>query len=308
MEKSNIQKVDTISEYHKLRGLQPPEHPLISLVDYSLIKHSPENSKISWLQKYYTIGLKRNIPGKYRYGQKEYDFDNGLMSFFAPNQILNVEYVENKSSKKPSGWILVIHPDFLWGTSLAGKMKKYEFFSYAINESLFLSEKEEKTILDIFKKIETEYRSNIDDFSQNIIIAQIELLLNYAERFYQRQFITRKKNNHEILDRLEMLLNDYFKTGTALDNGLPSVQHLASQLNLSPGYLSSLTKKLTGQSTQELIHYKLIERAKEKLTTTNLSVSEIAFDLGFEHAQSFNKLFKSKTDYSPLKFREAFYN
>ena len=306
MNSKQILKVNTISEFHKLRGLPPPEHPLISIVDYSLLQHTPENSRISWLQNYYTIGLKRDIPWKYQYGQKEYDFDNGLMSFFAPNQVLKVAYIENNSAQKPSGWLLLIHPDFLWGTSLAAKIKKYDFFNYSLSESLFLSDKEEKIILDIYKRIEQEYKSNIDEFSQNIIIAQVELLLNYAERFYQRQFITRKKNNHEILDKLEILLNEYFEKETSLSKGIPSVQYVADQLNLSVSYLSSLTKKLTGESTQQIIHNKLIEKAKEKLTTTNLSVSEIAFDLGFEHVQSFSKLFKSKTNYTPLKFRSSF--
>ncbi len=305
MKNIRIQKVETISQFHQLRGLQAPDHPLISLVDYSLIKHTPENSKISWLQNYYTIGLKRNITGKYRYGQKSYDFDNGLMSFFAPNQILHIEYVENEKSKEPSGWLLLIHPDFLLGTSLAGKIKGYEFFNYAINESLFLSAKEEKVILDIFKKIEDEYQSNIDAFSQNIIVSHIELLLNYSQRFYQRQFITRKKNNHEILVRLETLLAELFHTDYTINQGLPSVQYVSEQLNLSPTYLSCLLKNLTGQSTQQLIHEKLIEKAKEKLTSTQLTISEIAFELGFEHSQSFSKLFKLKTNYSPSEFRES---
>jgi len=306
MDKERIQKVNTISEFHQLRGLQAPEHPLISLVDYGLIKHTPENSKTSWLQNYYTVGLKRNISGKYRYGQQSYDFDNGLMSFFAPNQILKVEYVENTAAPKASGWLLLIHPDFLYGTALAHKIKHYEFFDYSLNESLFLSEKEERIILDIFKRIRQEYQGNMDGFSQNIIVAQIELLLNYAEHFYQRQFITRKKVNHETLDQLEALLKDYFNSEKSSGLGIPSVQYVAGQLNLSPTYLSSLTKKLTGESTQQIIHNKLIEKAKEKLSTTHLTVSEIAYDLGFEHVQSFSKLFKSKTASSPLKFRESF--
>ncbi|WP_047247381.1 helix-turn-helix domain-containing protein [Maribacter thermophilus] len=305
MKNKRIQKVETISQFHQLRGLQPPHHPLISLIDYSLIKHTPENSNISWLQNYFTIGLKRNISGKYRYGQKSYDFDNGLMSFFAPNQILQIEYVENETNKEPSGWLLIFHPDFLWGTSLATKIKEYEFFNYAINESLFLSDKEEKTILDILKKIETEYKTNIDAYSQNIIISQIELLLNYSQRFYQRQFITRKKNNHEILTRLEDLLSELFDTETTMNNGIPSVNFVSDKLNLSPTYLSSLLKNLTGRSTQQLIHDKLIEKAKEKLTTTTLTIGEIAFELGFEHQQSFSKLFKSKTNYSPSKYRAS---
>lgn len=305
MKNNRIQKVKTIFHFHQLRGLEAPEHPLISLVDYSLIMPTPESSQISWLQNYYTIGLKRNISGKYRYGQKSYDFDNGLMSFFAPNQILHIEYVENETNKKPSGWILLIHPDFIWGTSLATKLKEYEFFNYEINESLFLSDKEEKIILDILKKIENEYQSNIDGFSQTIIVSQIELLLNYSQRFYQRQFITRKKSNHEILARLEKLLIELFHTDATTTNGIPSVQFVSDKLNLSPTYLSSVLKNITGQSTQQLIHEKLIEKAKEKLTTTNLTIGEIAFELGFEHAQSFSKLFKLKTNSSPSEFRES---
>ncbi|MGY5354527.1 helix-turn-helix domain-containing protein [Wenyingzhuangia sp. IMCC45467] len=306
MKEYQIVKLNTIAEFHKVRGLKPPEHPLISLVDYSQIKHLPAYSKVGWLQGYYTIGLKRNIIGKYRYGQKDYDFDEGLMSFFAPNQILNVEYIKSDVDKVPSGWILLIHPDFLWGSILAHKIKQYDFFDYSLTESLFLSEKEENIVLDVFKKIKQEYQSNLDAFSQNIIIAHIELLLNYAERFYERQFITRKKNNHEVLSRLEDLLNHYFKSDAITEKGLPTVQYISEQLNLSPNYLSSLLKNLTGQSTQQHIHTKLIEEAKEKLSTTNLSVSEIAFELGFEHSQSFSKVFKSKTNYSPLKFRASF--
>lgn len=303
---TNVIKIDTISKFHKLKGLKPPENPLISLVDYSLIKHQTNSSKVGWLQNYYTIGLKKNIPGKYRYGQQIFDFDEGLMTFFAPNQILNVEYVKNDLNKKPSGWILLFHPDFIWGTNLFKKINQCEFFNYSLTESLFLSKKEEQIIIDIFKKIENEYQSNIDAFSQNIIVSQIELILNYSKRFYQRQFLTRKKSNHEVLSKLEEILNNYFEDKRYSNQGLPSVKYISETLNLSPNYLSSLLKNLTGLSTQQHIHEKLIEIAKEKLTTTNLTVSEIAYDLGFEHMQSFSKLFKSKTNYSPLKFRASF--
>ncbi len=307
MKSGKIRKIETITEFHKIRGLQSPEHPLISMVDYSLVQHSPEFSGVSWVQNYYTIGLKKDMPWKYQYGQKTYDFDNGLMSFFAPNQVLKVEYTDIQTAQKPSGWLLLIHPDFLWGTSLASKIKQYDFFNYSLSESLFLSAKEEALILDIYQKIASEYQSNIDDFSQNIIIAHIELLLNYAERFYQRQFITRKKNNYETVEKLEALLNDYFEQEASLIKGVPSVQYIADGLNLSVNYLSALTKRITGETTQQIIHRKLIEKAKEKLSTTDHSVSEIAYELGFGHVQSFSKLFKSKTNLTPVEFRDTFH-
>lgn len=303
---SLIQKIESISEFHRLRGLPPPEHPLISLIDYSLVNHSADSNDINWIQSFYSIGLKRDIPGKYRYGQQSYDFDEGLMSFFAPNQILNVEYVENDTGKTPSGWILLFHPDFLWNTRLSKTIKDYEFFDYAITESLFLSEKEEVIILEILKNIQKEYQSNMDKFSQNIIIAQLEVLLNYAQRFYERQFITRQKVNHQVLGQLNKVLSMHFEGNHLLEKGLPTVQSVADELNLSPTYLSNLLKVLTGLGTQQHIHEKLIEKAKEKLSTTDLSVSEIAYELGFEHSQSFSRLFKRKTSVSPLAFRASF--
>ncbi|SFZ90988.1 Helix-turn-helix domain-containing protein [Flaviramulus basaltis] len=305
MKNKTIHKINSISEFHKLRNLPKPEHPLISLIDYTAIIHTPENDRISWLQTYYSIALKKDVPGKYRYGQQDYDFDDGLMSFFAPNQILNIEYVEKDITKEPSGWILLIHPDFLWNTPLAKTIKHYAFFNYSLTEALFLSEKEELTIANILKNIKQEYQSNIDKFSQSIILSQVELLLNYAERYYERQFITRNISNHEILSRLDEALNQYFNDENS-NQGLPSVEFIADALNLSSNYLSSSLKSITGQSTQQHIHEKLITKAKEKLSTTELSVGEIAYALGFEHPQSFSKLFKTKTNLSPSEFRQSF--
>ena len=178
--------------------------------------------------------------------------------------------------------------------------------NYSVREALFLSEKEENTIFEILQNIKSEYQANPDQFSQQIIISQLELLLNYAERFYQRQFLTRKKSNHQILDKLEILLEEYFKEDSVFDKGLPTVQEVSQNLNLTTDYLSTMLKNLTGQTTQQHIHNKLIEKAKIKLSTTNLSVSEIAYELGYEHSQSFNKLFKSKTNHTPLEFRASF--
>ena len=298
-------KIKTITEFHRLRGLPKPEHPLISVVDYGAIKHSPENNSVSWVFDFYSISLKRNFNAQIKYGQQAYDFDEGIMYFLAPGQLLSVEVDPNAVSEH-SGWILLVHPDFLWNTPLAKTIKQYEYFDYAVNEALFLSEKEEATLNGIVHNIQQEYQANIDKFSQDIIIAQLELLLTYSERFYQRQFITRKITNHQILSRLEEILTDYFNSDDLLERGIPSVQYIADALSVSPNYLSGLLKVLTGQSTQQHIHDKLIEKAKEKLSTTDLSISEIAYDLGFQHSQSFSKLFKTKTNLSPLEFRRSF--
>lgn len=293
----------TISEFHQFNGLPKPEHPLISIVDYAKLNRSGEG-ETALLFGYYTISLKRGV-SKMFYGQQQYDFDEGVLYFMAPNQILRVNNTLNEATER-SGWLLLIHPDFLWGTTLATKIKQYEFFDYSVNEALFLSEKEEEILNNIIQNIRQEYHNNIDKFSQDIIISQVETLLNYSERFYQRQFITRKITNHKVLGRLEKLLDDYFNDNDLATKGIPTVQYVANALNVSPSYLSGLLKVLTGQSTQQHIHDKLIEKAKEKLSTTDLSVSEIAYELGFEYPQSFSKLFKAKTELSPLEFRQSF--
>lgn len=301
---TQIIRVKTISEFHKLRGLPKPEHPLVSVINVDDVNELPAG-EISMIKDFYSVALKRNFNIKMKYGQQQYDFDEGTMFFMAPGQVLKLE-VGAVTALKQSGWMLLFHPDFLWNTPLAKVIKQYEYFDYSVNEALFLSDKEEGIIGGLMQNIQQEYHSNIDKFSQGIIIAQIELLLSYSERFYQRQFITRKIANHQVLDKLETILNDYFSSDVLAKQGLPSVQHVADSLNVSPGYLSGLLKTLTGQSTQQHIHHTLIEKAKEKLSTTALSVSEIAYTLGFEHPQSFSKLFKTKTQLSPLEFRQSF--
>ncbi|MCS3797196.1 helix-turn-helix domain-containing protein [Niastella sp. OAS944] len=225
------------------------------------------------------------------------------MFFIAPGQVLTVTI---DTASEHSGWMLLIHPDFLWNTALAKSIKRYDYFDYSVNEALFLSDKEESIINNVVQNIKREYHSNIDKFSQNIIISNIETLLNYAERFYQRQFITRKISNHQILNRLEEFLDDYFNSDEILKTGLPTVQLVAEKLNVSSTYLTNLLRVINGKNTQQHIHDKLIEKAKEKLSTTNLTVAEIAYELGFEHSQSFSKLFKAKTTLSPLQFRQSF--
>lgn len=294
-------RISSITEIYRLMDLGKPHHPLIGIVDLSKLKNNTDHKAV--LFDLYVISMKRGCD-KLFYGQQKYDFDEGLMAFMAPGQVLRGE--ENGVPHNLEGWMLFIHPDFLWGTSLANKIKKYEYFEYAVSEALFLSEKEENLVNGIVNNIRNEYQANIDKFSQNIIISHLETLLNYAERFYQRQFITRKVSNHQVLDRLEKLLTDYFNNDDLISNGLPTVQFVSDELNISTTYLRSLLKSLTGLSTQQHIHEKLIAKAKEKLSTTDLSVSEIAYELGFEHLQSFSKLFKSKTKLSPVEFRQSF--
>ena len=305
MAQRQTKRIETISDFHRSRGFSQPEHPLISIVDYSKIERPPDLSETNWVFDFYQIALKRGINAKIQYGQQQYDFDDGIMFFISPNQVFRIEPEANVITKK-TGWLLSVHPDFFLNTSLANTIKQYDFFDYSLSEALFVSGKEETTINAIIANIKQEYNVNIDKFTKQIIISQIESLLSYADRFYSRQFITREKTNHQILQHFEIKINEYFNQENLIDKGLPTVQNIAEQLNLSPKYLTSLLQNLTGQTTQQHIHEKLIEKAKEKLSATNLSVSEIAYELGFEHPQSFSKLFKTKTNQSPLAFRQSF--
>jgi len=292
---------NSISDLHRMLGLPKPLHPLVSLVDNTHIAIDKDQLPPSFLLNFYKISYKTGLRGKIRYGQNYYDFDEGGMVFTSPNQLMATE-----DDAEYKGYTLLVHPDFIRNYPLGKNIKNFGFFSYAANEALHLSDKEKSVILNIFKNIEDELQSPIDDFSQDVIIAQIELILNYSNRFYKRQFITRKSANSDLLSKLEMLLNDYFNKETALMKGLPTVQYLADELHISPHYLSDMLRTLTGQNAQQHIHHQLIEKAKEILSASNLSVAEIAYQLGFEHPQSFNKLFKRKTNLSPLQFRQSF--
>ncbi|MCF0062832.1 AraC family transcriptional regulator [Dyadobacter chenwenxiniae] len=303
MQNKVIHRLKTISEYHKVMGLPKPEHPLISVIDYGSVQLQCMANK-SYVFDFYSILLDRDFKGNMKYGQQSGLFEEGVMFFMLPGQVFEVDAYGKEINR--SGWLLLIHPDFLWKTALAKTIKNYDYFNYSVNEALFLTDKEEKSVLAIMENMAQEYRNNIDKFSGPVIIAQLELLLTYADRFYQRQFITRKISGHSILDRLESMLDQYFKSGKLTVDGMPTVQYVAASLNLSAGYLSGLLKTLTGKSTQHYIQDKLIEHAKIQLSMTDQSVSEIAYGLGFEHPQSFSRLFKAKTSLSPLDFRASF--
>ena len=291
---------NSISELHRVLGLPKPLHPLISLVDYSGIKADTTELERGMIFNFYKISYKKNYSGKIKYGQSHYDFDEGGLSFISPNQVITALAGEADYG----GYTLLIHPDFIRAYPLGKSIRNYGFFSYAVNEALYLSEKEKQVIIGLFKNIETELDSAIDQISQDVLVSQVELLLNYSKRYYNRQFITRNTASSELLVRSENLLANHFDTGSAL-NGLPAVEELAAALNVSSHYLSDMLRTLTGQNTQQHIHAKLIEKAKELLSTSELTVAEIAYQLGFEHPQSFNRLFKSKTKSSPLDFRQS---
>lgn len=297
--------IKTVSEYHKTMGLPNPAHPLISVISFDEHREDYRPHSSSFVFDFYCIAVKRNFRGKIKYGQQDYDFDEGIMTFMAPGQVLKIE-LKQEDLHHHSGWLLLFHPDFLWKTPLAQHIRHYEYFDYSVHEALFLSDKEESTIVDTLKNIQQEYHSSIDNLTQNIIIAQLELLLNYAQRFYQRQFITRKITNTKLLERLDELLNAYLQSDDLIERGLPTVKTLSDDLHVSPNYLSALLKNLTGKTTQVHIQDKIIDRAKHQLSTTELSVSEIAYNLGFSHPQSFSKLFKLKTSTTPQVFRSSF--
>jgi len=301
-------RIKTISEFHRFRQLPPPEHPLVSVTEIDIVKRTVEPQSVTWCYDFFAIALKKVSFSRsinFIYGQQPYDFNEGVLSFVTPNQLLSLS-VDVKQETTQSGWLLLIHPDFLWNTTLARSIRKYDFWDYSVHESLFLSASEKAIIIQVFQTIQREYHANLDRFSKQIIISQIETLLTYADRFYHRQFMTREKTSHQLLEKLETILEDYFNSDQLGIKGLPTVQWVAESLHVSSNYLRGSLKVLTGQNTQQLIHDKLIEKAKVKLSVTELSISEIAYELGFEHPQSFTKLFKSKTNLSPLAYRQSF--
>ena len=297
----NIKTIDSVSELHRLLSLSKPSHPLITLINNSDIATISYENKERLLLNFYNISIKRSFQGQMKYGKNYYDFDEGTMSFVAPNQVIAVD---EDNDRNKDGWSLLFHPDLIRNYPLGKNIKNYGFFNYEVNEALHLSDEEDKLIESLVQNIEKEFQSRIDTFSQDVVVSNLELLLNYCNRFYNRQFVTRKMANNDLLSKFENLLSNYFEDNSKM--GLPTVTNLAEQLNLSPSYLSDMLRTVTGQNTQQHIHTKLIEKAKDILTTTNLSVSQIAFELGFEYPQSFSKLFKAKNGVSPLEFRKSF--
>jgi AraC-like DNA-binding protein len=296
----------TISEFHEAAQLPKPYHPLLSVLDVSTVPQRYSAEPTTLTLDFYSISMKRMRNISMRYGQQPFDFNEGILSFLAPRQVFSMAVADKNQAVEKSGWVIYLHPDFIWNTPLAKTIEQYDFWDYSLSEGLFLSAREEATILNIILTIRQEYEAPLDKFSKQIITSQIESLLGYADRFYQRQFLTREKANHQVLAQVEALLHAYFNGNDLAEQGLPTVRYVADCLHLSPKYLSNLLRTVTGQNTQQHIHARLIAKAKERLSTTSLTVSEIAYELGFEHLQSFSKLFKTKTNLSPLEFRASF--
>jgi AraC family transcriptional activator of pobA len=302
METTPTVHIQSIAQLHQLLEMSKPKHPLVSLIRFENFPEIKIDQRTRLITDFYQITLKTACHCKIQYGQSMFDFDEGVMSCFAPKQ---VSFIDKDFTFARSGWQLSIHPDFLRNSPLGSRIKSYGYFDYSVNEALILSEEEQGAMENIFMQLEKESALPIDSFSQDVWIANIELLLTYCDRYYNRQFITRKAVGSELLDKVHKLLDRYFESDQ-LDKGLPTAHYLAEAMHLSSKYLSDCLKQLTGNTTQQLIHERLIEHAKEKLSTTELSVSEIAYALGFEYPQSFSKLFKTKTRQTPLQFRADF--
>jgi len=298
----DITRIDSITELHELLGCTKPQHPLVSVVHESEIKFSDQLRNKKIVLNFNIIVLKTKV-GSFKYGSNHYDFSEGTLIFMASNQAITTS-IESNSLSKSSGWNLFFHPDLLRNSRYSGMLKQYSFFSYATNEALHLSEEEKQTIDDCVQKIEKEYKQSIDKHTQNVILSNIELLLNYCERFYDRQFITRSPQNKDIITRFEEFLTTYYTSNSQRNWALPSVSKCAEALNLSPNYLSDLLKKETGKNTQEHIHYFVIDLAKNRLLSTKDTVNEIAYSLGFEYPSYFTKIFKSKTNMTPIEYRK----
>ena len=298
---SEFEKINSIVEAHQILGLESPDHPLISVVNMNNPRLRKDFGGHNYVLNLYHIGLKMGNINAFGYGRNSYDFQDGAMVFIAPGQVIRPENREDNSDI--SGWMLFFHPDLLRQSNLSDKMDDYNFFSYHLNEALHLSRKEKKSVTDLVNKIEEEYNQNIDKHSQLVIISTIELLLNYATRYYDRQFSTRTNNNKKYINRFETILKNYYKSNKHIEIGIPTVAYCGESLNMSSKYLSDLLRKETGRNTQDHIHEFIIEKAKNKLLNSTISVSEIAYNLGFEYPQYFSKLFKKTTDLSPSEYR-----
>ena len=299
-DKSGNIVVDNLDLLHQLAGIEAPLHPLISIIDFSTVSTEQVADQKAVLNLY-SVFLKKKLVGKIKYGFSQYDFEDGVLGMTAPGQILSVN-----EQYQSEGWWLLFHPDLIQGHALSKNIKNFGFFLYAVNEALHLSSTEVTIIESVFESIRQEYVESADEYSKNILISQLELLLNYSDRYYSRQFETRKKSNQHIITQFETMLSDYFNEENLILKGVPSVAYFSDLLHVSSHYLSDLLRKHTEKNTQQHIHKQIIEFSKEKLSNTNLSVSEIAYQVGFEYPQSFIKLFRKKTNLSPVEYRKLF--
>lgn len=298
---SEIIRINNISEVHDYFGFEKPKHPLVSVLPIDERMTKFEYGDFKYAFSFYQISLKSGIKGNLSYGRNSYDFTEGTVTFIKPNQIIKVENSEDYQGG--SGWTLIFHPDLLRKSELGRTIENYSFFNYEVQEALHLSDDEKKLITELAHKIEQEYQHLIDKHSQNLIIANIELLLKYCQRYYDRQFYTRTNLNKDIISKFEQIMRDYYQSEKPQELGVLSVKYCAQKLSMSSNYFGDLIKNETGRSAKEHIQDYLIEKAKTKILGTNESVSEIAYSLGFEYPQSLNKLFKAKTNMTPSQYR-----
>jgi AraC-like DNA-binding protein len=289
----------SISELMRDMDMPEPLHPLVALVNYDIKESGRKYVERRFLVDFYKVSFKRDFRGQVKYGQGYYDFEGGGLAFLAPNQLIKMSVEEGCYE----GYTLYFHADLIRNYQLGKNIHQYGFFTYAVNEALSLSDKEKKVIAGLFENITAELDNNIDAFSQDVLVSQIELLLNYSNRFYNRQFLTRKAIHHDLISQMDAYLAGRFADQLG---GIPTVSEVATHLHVSSRYLTDMLRSITGQSAQQHIHDRLIEKAKEALSSTRLTIAEIAYQLGFEHPQSFNKLFKRHTNLSPNVYRKSF--
>ncbi|MEM1217761.1 MAG: helix-turn-helix transcriptional regulator [Bacteroidota bacterium] len=302
---SDIVRIDSISEYHEILGLPFPEHPLITLIDDQEVDFSTFNfeelGNVRYATNMYFVMYKDKISGSMKYGRNTYDFQEGTLIFSSPGQVFTTPEKEDMLGKQ--GWTLLFHPDLIRKSDLWDKMERYTFFSYDVNEALHLSPKEERFCFELIQKIREEYGQNLDQHSQTLILSNLELLLNYCMRFYDRQFYTRTNINKDFVANFTLTLRNYFNSKALQEEGLPSSDYFGKRLNMSKNYLSDMLKKETGKSIKEHIDAYIIDKAKTVLLNSNKKISEIAYSFGFDYPQSFTRLFKNKTGMSPAEYR-----
>ena len=298
---NQIVRIKSINEVHRIFGLEKPRHPLVSVIKIDDRITNFDYGNVKYVFDFYQVNLKQGFSGSMSYGRNSYDFDEGTLTFIKPNQTIQVE--NQAEIEGSSGWTLLFHPDLIRKSELGKTIETYSFFNYDLNEALHLSEKERDSLTDLVRKIEEEYCQNIDKHSQELIVANIEMLLKYSKRYYDRQFYTRSNLNKDILSEFNRVLADYYNSDQPVQKGVLKVKECAERLNISVNYLGDLIKSETGISAKEHIQEYVVEKAKNKLLGTNEGISQIAFSLGFEYPQGFNKLFKSKVGINPSQYR-----
>ncbi len=291
--------ITNLSQAHEMLGIDPPKHPLISIVQWENLTPPKEKTLVKYMSDFYTVMLKDADCGL-QYGRNYYDFDQGLLTFIGPKQV----FATTNENFSATGWMLVFHPDLIRQSNLGKNISNYSFFSYDVHEALHLSDKEEDILNDCIAKLEFELEQNIDAHSKNLLVSNIELLLNYCNRFYERQFHTRADSHSDVVTSVEKLIKDYYDDGKQLQEGTPTINYLANEVNLSANYLSDLLKKETGRNTKEHINHFVVDRAKTILLNSEDNVSEIAYDLGFNYPHYFSRMFKKETGMTPQKYRE----